>query len=197
MIPSVSVIMSVYNGERYLREAIDSILTQTYTDFEFVIINDASTDASSGILAKYATHDSRIILLQNDTNLGLTKSLNIGLRLARGRYIARQDADDISLPHRFERQVRYLDEHPETMLLGAQCLLIDAQGMPIADRSHFPTTEMTIRWYLLADNAIAHPTVLFRRSLIETTALCYDTSPRSSVFSCRRLPPLFSHFFVA
>ena len=98
--PKVSVLMSVYNGERYLREAVESILNQTFTDFEFIIIDDGSTDSSRAILASF--DDPRIVLLQNETNIGLTRSLNEGLSLARGKYIARQDADDASLLERLE-----------------------------------------------------------------------------------------------
>lgn len=177
MKPSVSVIMSVYNGERYLRAAIDSVLTQTFTDYELIVIDDASTDRSTAILAEYAARDARLVLLRNETNLGLTKSLNIGLQAARGWYIARQDADDISLPSRFSRQVQYLDEHRETQLLGTQCIYIDAHGTRIGETRH-PISDITIRWCFLADNAIAHPSAMFRRALIEHTGLYYDTSLR-------------------
>ena len=104
--------MPVYNGERYLRESIESILGQTFTDFEFILINDASTDSSAQIIQSY--EDSRIRITNNSTNIGLTRSLNMALGLAEGEYIARQDDDDISLPERFEKQMKYFKEHPET-----------------------------------------------------------------------------------
>lgn len=124
--PRISVIMSVYNGERYLREAIESILNQTFADFEFLIVNDGSTDGSLEIIQSY--QDERVRAINNEQNIGLTKSLNKAIRQARGGYIARQDADDISLPNRFEQQIEYFDKHPEIALLGTSVYKIDEQG---------------------------------------------------------------------
>ncbi|TNE70794.1 glycosyltransferase family 2 protein, partial [bacterium] len=104
--PVITCLMSVYNGEEFLREAMDSILDQTYTNFEFLIINDGSTDDTVPIIESY--DDPRIRLIHNEVNIGLTKSLNKGIGLAKGEYIARMDADDISLPERFERQIEVL-----------------------------------------------------------------------------------------
>jgi len=106
--PKISVIMSVYNGEKYLGEAIDSVLGQTFTDFDFIIVNDGSTDGSPGIIQSY--RDERIRVINNEKNIGLTKSLNKAIKESGGEYIARQDADDISLPERFEEQVWFLEE---------------------------------------------------------------------------------------
>ena len=124
--PKISVTMSVNNGERYLREAIDSILNQTFADFEFIMVNDGSTDSSLAIMQGY--HDERIRVIDNGENIGLTKSLNKAIKQARGEYIARQDADDISLPNRFKEQIEYLGEHPEVALLGTGVYRIDEQG---------------------------------------------------------------------
>ena len=124
--PKVSVIMSVYNGEKHLREAIDSILNQTLKDFEFIIVNDGSTDRTSEILQSY--HDSRIKITSNKENIGLTKSLNKALKLAKGEYIARQDADDISLPERLEREVSFLDKNKDVGLLGSSWHTINTDG---------------------------------------------------------------------
>ncbi|MCI0471302.1 MAG: glycosyltransferase, partial [Candidatus Aminicenantes bacterium] len=107
----ITVLMSVFNNAAYLREAIDSILNQTYTDFEFLIIDDASTDSSKEIISHY--HDTRIRLIENKRNIGLTKSLNKGLHKAKGEYIARMDADDISLPDRLAVQYAFLQENPD------------------------------------------------------------------------------------
>jgi len=115
--PKISVIMSVYNGEKYLREAIESILNQTFRDFEFIIINDGSTDKTSEILSSY--NDPRIVIINNKRNIGLTKSLNKGLKMVKGEYIARQDADDVSLPERLERMVNFLDMNRDVGLLGS------------------------------------------------------------------------------
>ncbi|MBN2301281.1 MAG: glycosyltransferase family 2 protein, partial [Lentisphaerae bacterium] len=97
-VPKITVLMAVYNGERYVREAINSILGQTFADFEFLIINDGSTDHSRELISSY--HDPRLRLIDNDHNLGLTKSLNRGIAAARGEYLARMDADDVSVPER-------------------------------------------------------------------------------------------------
>ena len=101
--------MSVYNGAKFLAEAIDSILAQTFTDFEFIIIDDTSSDDSLQVINSYK--DARIVLLQNTKNIGLTKSLNIGIAKAKGKYIARMDADDISMPKRLEKQFDFMEEH--------------------------------------------------------------------------------------
>ena len=109
----ISVLMSVYNADKYLTEAMDSILAQTYPDFEMIVVNDKSTDKSGDILKAFAQKDPRIVILENAQNLGLTRSLNRGLAIAKGEYVARMDADDISAPDRFQKQVAFLDMHPD------------------------------------------------------------------------------------
>jgi hypothetical protein len=158
--------MSVYNRSKYLREAIDSILSQTLMSFEFIIIDDGSTDGTWDILTEYADQDQRIALVQNRKNLGLSQSLNKGLVLAQGNYIARQDADDVSLPERLEKQVGFLDEHPEVEVLGTWIAHIDEQGKHTGIWKT-PTSPALVRWFLSFRNCIAHPSVTFRRSLIE------------------------------
>ena len=116
--PRVSVVMSVYNGERYLAEAIDSILGQSMSDLEFIVIDDGSTDGTPRILEKYTARDERVWVVRNERNLGLTRSLNRCLSLARGEYFARQDADDISLPERLALQVQLLDANPHVGAIG-------------------------------------------------------------------------------
>ncbi len=156
--------MSVYNGEKYLREAIDSILGQTFKDFEFLIIDDGSTDSSVEIIRSYA--DPRIRLIQNEENIGLSRSLNKGLKLARGEYIARMDADDISLPRRLAAQVGLLDKQPDIGLVGTSIQLIDCDG----ERMHVhrvPTTHAQILWALCFTTPLAHPSVVFRKVIIE------------------------------
>src|SRR4051812_15533497 len=113
--PKISVLLPVYNAEPYLKEAIDSVLQQTFADFELIIINDGSKDRSADIIKSYT--DKRILFIDQE-NIGLSATLNKGIALARGEYIARQDNDDISRPERFRKQVTYLDAHPRTMLLG-------------------------------------------------------------------------------
>jgi len=158
--PKISVIMSVFNGEKYLREAIDSILSQTFTDFEFIIVNDGSTDNSLSIIKGYS--DRRIRLIDNEQNIGLTKSLNKVIKQARGEYIARQDADDISLPNRFEEQVRHFDQHPEVALLGTSAYRIDEQGR-ITGRvkvKEKPGED------LLKRNQFNHGSTMFKRQVV-------------------------------
>jgi hypothetical protein len=156
--------MSVYNGERYLKQAVDSILTQTYKDFEFLIINDGSFDGTAAILKGY--HDPRIKIIDNQKKIGLTRSLNKGLRLARGEYIARQDADDISLPERLTKQVSFLDDHQDIDVLGCAVQIINNSGKP-SIICKFPTEHGYIKWCLYFYNPIPHPTVMMRRRTLE------------------------------
>jgi len=157
----VSVIMSVYNGARYLRESIDSILHQTFPDFELVIINDGSTDDTVKILEEI--NDHRVVLL-NQKNSGLTKSLNRGARISKGVYIARQDADDISLPNRFEQQVKFLNENPNIGFVGGSYLLIDENSsrLKIIETKNNPALLKT---RLLKSNIFAHGSCMFRKDL--------------------------------
>lgn len=174
--PTVTVLMPVYNAERYLALAIDSVLAQTFDDFEFLIIDDGSTDDTRAILARY--DDPRLVLAPNDTNMGIVRTLNKGLELARGRYIARMDADDICLPRRFERQVAYLDAHPECVLVGTRVQHIDETGDYVWNETVIVPVEIGtpgyIHWSLLWLTAITHPTVMFRRQAVLDHDLRYD-----------------------
>ena len=122
--PRVSVALPVHNCERYVAEAIESILAQTFTDFEFLIVDDGSTDGTLPILNRFAARDSRIRVISRP-NTGIVGALNEMLGLARADLVARMDADDVALPVRFERQVRYLDEHPECVMVGSRVTIID------------------------------------------------------------------------
>jgi glycosyltransferase involved in cell wall biosynthesis len=172
--PSISVIMSVYNGELYLQEAINSILSQNDADLEFLICDDASSDGTARILQ--AIQDSRVFVHHNEQNLGLTKSLNKILFLARGRYIARMDADDIALPGRLQKQAQFLDANPDVGILGSSVLQIDAQGNPGKTATR-PLSPEQISWTSIFDNPFFHPSVMFRKELLEVTS-SYDTSAR-------------------
>jgi glycosyltransferase involved in cell wall biosynthesis len=164
MPPKISVLMPVYNCEKYLNEAVESILQQSYADFEFIIIDDHSTDTSGSIINRY--QDPRIIFVHNDENIGVTRSLNRGLSLAQGEYIARMDADDISLPGRFEKQVSFLDAHPNVGVLGTAACLMDQFGK-IGDPIRFPEEHMLLCWRLcFFVNPIIHPSVMMRRQLV-------------------------------
>ena len=180
--PAISVVMAVYNGERYLRQAIDSILTQTWTDFEFLIVNDGSTDQSRKIAASYG--DARIRIIDNAENIGLTRSLNRALSLARGEFIARQDADDVAHQTRLEKQVQFLRKHPAVALLGGQAQTIDQYGhIQAGGKTHMPHEAAAIRWRLLFNNAFVHTSVMFRRDPVWTTLGGYDEAyPRTQDF---------------
>ncbi len=169
--PMVSVLMSVYNGERYLRESVESILNQTFADFEFLIIDDGSTDGSKDIIESYS--DPRIQLVHNERNIGLTRSLNKGLRLARGEYIARQDSDDVSLPERLTVQTGYLEQHTREGLLGSAYYVVNAQGKREAVHRP-PETDTELRWQMLFHNAFSHTSVILRRDLLDKAHLFYD-----------------------
>ena len=159
--PKISAIMSVYNGEKYLREAIESILNQTFTDFEFIIVNDGSTDNSLEIIKSY--DDERIKIINNEQNIGLTKSLNKALKQARGEYIARQDADDVSLPNRFEEQMKYFDKHPEVALLGTSVSYIDENGKITGKYSVLANPRIH---NFLKDNQFKHGSTMFRKEIV-------------------------------
>jgi glycosyltransferase involved in cell wall biosynthesis len=163
--PKVTVLMSVYNGEKYLQEAVESILKQTFRDFEFIIINDGSTDNSSAILTHYEQIDGRIRVC-NQENRGLIASLNRGCQLAKGKYIARMDADDLSLPERLARQVDYLETHPDVGVLGTWVEWIDENGISIS-KVREPTMPNTISWTLPTRNCLSHASVTMRRDVIE------------------------------
>jgi len=161
--PKVTVLMSVYNGQEYLRESIDSILKQTFKDFEFLIINDGSTDKTAEILESY--QDPRIKIINNERNIGLTKSLNKGLKLAKGEYIARMDADDISMRNRLEVQYDYLTNNLEVGLVGSWNGVIDDIGNTIGFWKCNYSSE-DIYYILNFRNCLTHCSVLFRKDLI-------------------------------
>lgn len=171
--PVVTVLMAVYNGERYLAEALDSTFAQTFTDFEFVVINDGSTDGSAAILRAYS--DPRLRVFQNRDNIGLTRSLNRGLVEARGRYVARQDADDTSHPDRLARQVAYLEANPNVALLGTGVWIIDERGRRRGrDAEVRPSTCHGVQWRLLFGNPFAHTSTMFRREIVWQELGGYD-----------------------
>ncbi|MGQ9574274.1 MAG: glycosyltransferase [Thermoguttaceae bacterium] len=177
--PRVSVLMSVYNGACYLREAVESILGQTFGDFEFLIVDDGSTDATAGILAEYQAQDPRIIVLGNHGNLGLTRSLNRGLALARGEYVARHDADDVALAGRLAAEVAHLDRSPQTVLVSANYEIIDAGG-DLLEAIRLEGDPMLVRWHLVFFNYIGcHSAVMFRREPVLRLG-GYDQSHRYS-----------------
>ncbi|HRU87460.1 MAG TPA: glycosyltransferase [Syntrophales bacterium] len=162
--PRVSVVMSVYNDERYVKAAVESILHQTFRDFEFIIVNDGSTDGTREILSSF--HDGRIQVFDQE-NRGLTASLNRGLALARGEYIARMDGDDVSIPERFAREVAFLDENPSIGLVGTFAYRMDTRGRRV-NLYTYKTDPVEIRENLWVDCPFCHSAVMYRKACIDT-----------------------------
>ena len=160
--PEISVIMSVYNAEAFLEEAIQSILDQTFKNFEFIIIDDASTDHSLEIISSF--DDERIVFIRNEKNLGLTKSLNKAISYARGKYIARMDADDISVLERLEKQVGLMESNPHIDICGTW---YETFGIKEYIQK-LPITHEEIKASLLFFSPIAHPSVLMKKSIFDT-----------------------------
>jgi hypothetical protein len=163
--PSLSVIMSVYNDARYLEEAVDSVLAQSFGDFEFLIVNDGSTDASPAILDGYAAKDSRIRLFHR-VNHGLIDSLNFMIEEARTPYLARMDSDDVCRPERFERQMAFLNEHPDLIALGTNTDELDEQSRLMPCHDWHPLDHDSIAKALEQRTPICHPSVIMQRGAV-------------------------------
>lgn len=168
--PIVTVLMPVHNGEKYLRESIESILNQTFSDFIFLIIDDGSTDKSAYIIKSY--NDKRIKLLINEKNIGISKTLNIGIDNAHTKYIARMDQDDISLPNRIEEQINFMEAHPEIGICGTWMTAFNDKKQEVLKKR--PVKNNDIKAMLLFHNPIAHPTVMMRRDVLYKNNLRYD-----------------------
>lgn len=172
--PTVSVVMSTYNRAEILPDAIESILNQTYKDFEFIIIDDGSNDHTTDVIKAYAHKDPRIKWIRNKKNRGLIYSLNRGLQAARGKYIARMDDDDAAVPERFERQVLAMDMHPEIVVMGSGIagktgtITIDTESLPQIEDPN----EMAINTYF--SSGLAHPTIMMRRDFLKKHNLQYN-----------------------
>lgn len=160
----VSVILPVFNGERFIQEAIASILSQSFTDWELIVVDDASTDRSASLVQ--ATADARITLLHNDVNRGVVESLNRGIDHSRGTYICRMDCDDIAMPDRIEKQVRFMEDHPAHAVVGCNIHLIDERGTVIGEKT-FPRTSEEIRRSLFIHNPFAHGGVMIRKRVLD------------------------------
>lgn len=167
----VSVVLPAYNAELYLKESIDSILAQTFTDFELIVLNDGSIDRTEEIILSY--QDARIVYVKNERNLGLIGTLNKGLALAKGEYIARMDADDISLPERFSRQVDFLEKNQEYVICGTSAYRFYKD---VSDGRAFnvPLDNESIRIRLLFNSSFIHPSVMFRTDTIRNYNLNYS-----------------------
>lgn len=164
-VPTISVYMPVYNCNGYLSYAIESILAQSFTDFEFIIIDDGSTDSSKKTISKYAKLDKRIRAFSNQTNQGVSYTANRAIGKCRGQFIARMDADDISFPERLARQLNFLKKHPDTVACGTQCLVIDEKNMITGEKT-FPTKSKDLRKMAFFALPMQQPSVMVNRALL-------------------------------
>jgi glycosyltransferase involved in cell wall biosynthesis len=173
--PKITVLMPVYNGAKYLKEAIDSVLSQTFRDFEFLIIDDGSTDSSVEIIKSY--NDQRIRLEQNDKNFGLIYSLNKGIDLTKNKYIARMDADDISLPDRLKIQFEFMESHFDIAVSGVYTITI---GKVNGHTNKFFTEPEDIKANLLFNTSLEHPSVIIRKEILQKYNLFYNENFKHS-----------------
>ena len=167
--PKVSVVMPVYNGQRFVREAIDSVLAQSFSDYELLIINDASTDASREIIRTY--RDPRVRLIENTVNLGIAGTRNVGLAEAVGEYVAWLDSDDVSLPTRLTEQVEFLDRHTSVALCGSW---VKTTGDKMGDVWRYPTEGAVLRSRMLFDDPVATSAAMIRRQTLLSCDLRFD-----------------------
>jgi glycosyltransferase involved in cell wall biosynthesis len=175
--PTVSVVLPVRNGIRFLPEALESILEQTFGDFELIVMDDGSTDGTMELLDGYRKRDSRIHVYRRE-HRGLVASLNEGRALASGRYVAIMHADDVAFAERLERQVRHLDANPPLALLGTGHTQIDSEGLR-RGKTSYPASPEEVAQRLASKNCIAHPTVMFRRAMLDRVG-----SYRAPFFPC-------------
>lgn len=161
--PDISVLMSVHDGGRWLRDSIDSVLNQSEDDFEFIIINDGSTDDTASILGSY--NDERLVIV-NQGNMGLTKSLNRGLSIAKGEFIARVDADDICMLDRFHKQKNFLIENPHVVLVGSNAILIDGNNDVIGHATYPVSSEKIVERLEKYQPVFPHSSIFFRKNII-------------------------------
>jgi glycosyltransferase involved in cell wall biosynthesis len=169
--PKLSIVMSVYNAEVYLRKAIDSVLNQTFKEFEFIIVDDCSIDSSKEIIKSY--NDERIILIENQQNLGLSKSCNFAISKAKSEIIVRMDSDDICYPNRLEVQYQYLQDHPDVVLIGSNADIIDMEDKFI-HKTNLPLTDDALKTSVKHKATFIHPSVAYRKACFEKVGGYYE-----------------------
>jgi len=193
--PTVSIIMAALNEEKYLPHTIESILNQTFADYEFIIVNDGSTDSTQQILDRYAQKDKRIKTIVNEKNIGLTRSLNRGLEQAKGKYISRIDAGDIALTSRLEKQVRFLENNGGVYILGTFGRWINEDKEVVGD-CNYPTTPVDIKRKLFGLTSIsAHSSLMLRKELFERTGQ-YDSRCSTSMEYELYMRAIKNHFGI-
>ncbi len=163
--PEVSVVMPAYNAEKYIGAAIESILTQTFNQFELIIVNDASTDNTKNIISSFSKQDPRIIVIQNETNLGIAGSRNRGLQTARGKYIAWQDADDLSCGERLEKQYAFMENNPAVAIVGAYLEFFDETGSLHVRK--YATEDHALRCKIFRYSPVAQPVAMIRKKCVD------------------------------
>ncbi len=187
--PKISLIMSVYNGEDYLRDAIESVLNQTFKDFELIVINDCSTDKTYEILKRFAELDKRVKVHTNEVNLRLPSSLNKAISYAQGKYIARMDADDICLPERLEKQYNFMENNPSVALSSCRFMTLK-NGVISSGGCGGKSDKESIKALLLVTNPILHPGIIAKADAIRS--LGYDKN-----FTCTEDMELWTRFVMA
>ena len=187
--PEISLIMSVYNGEDYLEEAIDSVLKQTFTEWELIVINDCSTDSTEKILEKFASMDERVKVYPNEVNLRLPSSLNKAMTFAKGKYIARMDADDICLPDRLEKQYAFMEKNPDIALSSCRFMTLK-NGVISSGGCGGKVDNDSIKALLLVTNPILHPGIIAKAEVIRN--LGYDKT-----FTCTEDMELWTRFVLS
>jgi glycosyltransferase involved in cell wall biosynthesis len=172
--PTVSVVLPLFNAVNYINESINSILQQNFTDFELIIIDDCSFDGSAEII--HSINDERIMYLKNESNIGLNRSLNLGFSLAKGKYIARMDHDDISLPNRFSIQVEFLEKNPSYVLVGSNCNIINEKGDIISISEEIVRNDNDLKASLFFACPFVHPGIMLRKSIFQNFSSFYSES---------------------
>lgn len=177
--PLITVYMPVFNAAKFLDQSIQSILQQTFTDFEFIIIDDASTDNSWKIIKSYAKTDKRIVAIKNHINLGVSLTSNIAISKSNGQFLARMDADDISFPTRFEKQIKFLKKHPKNIAVGGQCLVIDQDNQIIGNKN-FPTDFKKLSKMIFWAVPIQQPSMMVNLKLLPKDFVWYSPNKTSA-----------------
>lgn len=178
----ISVIMSVFNGEKFVKRAIKSVIEQTYRNFEFIIINDASTDHTQNILEKFRQIDKRIKLITNKKNLGLTKSLNIGLKNSNSSLIARIDSDDWWEPDKLEQQLNFLNKNPDYGIVGTWAVSHNSLNGKVNYKTR-PVDSIKVKNHLLKGTPFAHSSIVFKKDLVNYYDVSYKTSQDYELYS--------------
>ncbi len=184
-IPEISVVMPAYNAEKYIGASIESILRQTFKNFELIIVNDASTDKTLSIIRKYARKDSRIRYKSNKKNSLIAHSLNVAIGMAKAPIIARMDGDDISTDDRLEAQLAVLRKHKKIAVVGANLTVVDTNGMVVSKRE-YPTDSKSLKKLMFRYSPFSHPVVMFRKSVFEEFG-----GYRTDIFPCEDIDMWF------